>query len=386
MTGTKVEAVHTLGAALDGVFVGQILTKERHPEADTLWVTTVDVGGPSRCRSCAARRTSRRGDKVPVAVVGATLPNGMTIKKAKLRGRRERGHELLGRPSSASARTPPGCSSCRPTRPWGCRSPSTTAWPTPCSSSRSRRTAPTACRWRAWRARSARSPASPCACPVARPMESGAPVADLVSVTIEDADLCPRYTARVITGVKIGPSPEWLVERVTAAGARPINNVVDITNYVMFELGQPLHAFDVDTLGVADGAARDHRAPRARGRAPDHARRPGPRARARHARDRRPDRRRRARGRHGRRDDRGLGRHRRHPARVRVLQAGLGRPHEPAARADLRGVPALRARCGPERVRRGRRPRGAAARRDRRGHGRARHRRTPTRGRSSRSR
>ena len=77
---------------------------------------------------------------------------------------------------------------------------------------------------------------------------SAAPAADRVAVRIDAADLCPHYTARVITGVKIGPSPEWMVKRLEAVGLRAINNVVDVTNYVMFELGQPLHAFDLSAV------------------------------------------------------------------------------------------------------------------------------------------
>lgn len=79
--------------------------------------------------------------------------------------------------------------------------------------------------------------------------ESAAKIADVTSVSIEATQLCPHYTARVIRGVKIGPSPDWMVKRLEAIGLRAINNVVDITNYVMFELGQPLHAFDFDKLG-----------------------------------------------------------------------------------------------------------------------------------------
>jgi len=85
----------------------------------------------------------------------------------------------------------------------------------------------------------------------------GMPVESLVHVTVEDTQRCPRYTARIIQGVKVGPSPKWLVECVTAAGARSINNIVDATNYIMFELGQPLHAFDLDTF-VLDEQKRAH--------------------------------------------------------------------------------------------------------------------------------
>ncbi len=76
----------------------------------------------------------------------------------------------------------------------------------------------------------------------------GGAVADLASVTVDDLDLCPRFTARVLTGVKVGPSPEWLARRLVLAGMRPINNVVDASNYVMLELGQPTHPYDLDRL------------------------------------------------------------------------------------------------------------------------------------------
>lgn len=252
MTGTKVEVVHTVGAAFEGVFVGQILTKERHPEADKLWVTTVDIGGPEPLQIVCGAQNFEALDKVPVAVVGATLSNGMTIKKAKLRGISSEGMNcsptelgigadasgLLILPADAPVGTPfaeyHGMADTvlelevTPNRP-DCLSMAGVAREVGAVTGK------------------------PVRMPGGAPVESGTAAADLVSVTIDAADLCPRYTARVIKGVKIGPSPEWLVERVTAAGARPINNVVDITNYVMFEFGQPLHAFDADTLGVADG-------------------------------------------------------------------------------------------------------------------------------------
>ncbi len=91
LTGTAVESVQTAGAALDGVVVGQIVAKERHPEADKLWVTSVDVGAEEPLQIVCGAQNFEAGDKVPVALVGATLPNGMTIKKAKLRGVESRG-------------------------------------------------------------------------------------------------------------------------------------------------------------------------------------------------------------------------------------------------------------------------------------------------------
>src|SRR5581483_10366268 len=78
--------------------------------------------------------------------------------------------------------------------------------------------------------------------------ESGAPAAERIAIEIADPDLCSRYIGMVIEGVTVGPSPAWMQERLTAAGMRPINNVVDITNYVMLEYGQPLHAFDFDRI------------------------------------------------------------------------------------------------------------------------------------------
>ncbi len=252
MTGTKVEAVHTLGSTLEGVVVGRILSKVRHPDAETLWVTTVDVGGGSPLNIVCGAQNFEAGDVVPVAMVGATLPNGVTIKKAKLRGIVSEGMNCspaeLGTGSDASglmilpADAPVGMPFAQyygmsdtvlelevtPNRP-DCLSMAGVAREVG---------AITGAR--------ANVPAS-------TPEESGAPAAASVSVTIEDPALCPRYTARLVRGVRIGPSPDWLAQRVAAAGARPISNVVDVTNYVMFELGQPLHAFDAATLAEAEG-------------------------------------------------------------------------------------------------------------------------------------
>ncbi|HEY8748112.1 MAG TPA: phenylalanine--tRNA ligase beta subunit-related protein, partial [Tepidisphaeraceae bacterium] len=92
------------------------------------------------------------------------------------------------------------------------------------------------------------------------PVEAKTRAAEVASVAIEAADLCPHYTASVIRGVTIAPSPAWLIRRLEAVGLRPVNNVVDVTNYVMFELGQPLHAFDFDRIGQSRIVVRRARA------------------------------------------------------------------------------------------------------------------------------
>lgn len=255
MTGTAVEAVHTTGEALTSVVIGLIAEKTKHPEADKLWVTKVDVGDENPRQIVCGAQNFEAGDKVPVALVGAVLPGGFEIKKAKLRGvvsegmncsARELGlgedHDgLLILPSDAPVGMPVaeyrGMSDTvielevTPNRP-DCLSMIGVAREVGAIFDRS------------WTG-AAQSP-----------QESGEPVEQRCVVEIADADLCSRYTARIIRGVKIGPSPQWLAERITAAGARTINNVVDVTNYVMFELGQPLHAFDLATIATdAQGRA-----------------------------------------------------------------------------------------------------------------------------------
>jgi len=253
MTGTKVEVVRSLGEALEGVVVGQVLAREPHPDADKLSYCSVDVGDATPRKIVCGASNFSQGDKVPVALVGATLPGGMTIKRAKLRGVESEGMMCsaaeLGAAGDASGLlilpedAPVGMAYAQyagigdtvielevtPNRP-DCLSMVGVAREVGAVTGKCFRE------------------------PRISVLENGTtPAADLVSVTIEDPALCPRYTARVIRNVKIGPSPEWLVERVTAAGARSINNVVDITNYVMFELGQPLHAFDLGTIAIEDG-------------------------------------------------------------------------------------------------------------------------------------
>jgi phenylalanyl-tRNA synthetase beta chain len=252
MTGTKVEAVHTMGESLEGVVIGRILTKERHPEADKLWVTSVDVGGERPLQIVCGAQNFNAGDIVPVALVGTTLPNGVSIKKAKLRGVTSEGMNCsateLGVGSDASGLLilPPDAPVGTPYAQYG--GLADTVLELEVTPNR-----PDCLSMVGVAREVAAITGVTSTAPVSVPQESGEPAELSVSVAIDDPDLCLRYTARLVRGVKIGPSPAWLAERVAAAGARPISNVVDISNLVMFELGQPLHAFDAATIAASDG-------------------------------------------------------------------------------------------------------------------------------------
>ena len=261
LTGTGVEGVEKTGEAFDGVVVGAVLTCEPHPDSDHMHVVTVDVGADEPVQIVCGAPNIVAGIKVPVACVGAVLPGDLKIKKSKLRGvvscgmccsQRElgMGSDHAGiwvLPEDAPAGQPiaeylgmgdtvldleitpnrPDCLSMTGmAREVGAMYQADVAYPL--------------------KAMAAKLPA----------VTAGAPAADAVTVEVADPARCARYTARVIDGVKVGPSPDWLAERVTAAGARSINNVVDVTNYILFLFGQPLHAFDFDRLAGDDGVAR----------------------------------------------------------------------------------------------------------------------------------
>ena len=254
MTGTKVEAVHTLGESLDGVVVGLVLAKEPHPDADKLSYCTVDVGAAEPLKIVCGATNFTEGDRVPVACVGAVLPGGFTIKKAKLRGLESQGMmcsatELqVGGDASGLLILPADAPVGMPFAEY--RGLGDTVLELEVTPNR-----PDCLSMVGVAREVAAILNAEYAVPGGVPPESGTPAAELVSVEIEDAVLCPRYAARVITGVKVGPSPQWLADRVTAGGARPVNNIVDVTNYVMYELGQPLHAFDLATIATRDDRA-----------------------------------------------------------------------------------------------------------------------------------
>ena len=252
--GFEVEGVANTGAPkLDNVVVGEILTRAKHPNADKLSVCTVDVGpaGGVKTIVCGANNCDA-GNRVLVALPGAVLPGNFQIKLSKIRGQESQGmmcspdeigmgadHSglliLSGKPALGAAMknvVPPGDTvfdiEITPNRP-DCQS----------------------------HLGIARELAAWFKLPLIYPQEKfrgnldGAPArTDLLnSVRVDSPEDCPLYTAHIITGIKIGPSPAWMQERLAAVGLRPINNVVDVGNYVMLETGQPLHAFDAKKLG-----------------------------------------------------------------------------------------------------------------------------------------
>jgi phenylalanyl-tRNA synthetase beta chain len=265
MTGTKVEAVHHFGVpATDGFLVGRVLSAEQHPDADRLKVCKVDLGdgGDGRDSSpahpstivCGAPNVAA-GQTVAVARPGAVMPDGTKLKQAKLRGVVSEGMILSESElelSSGSegilvldgqlldAELAPGTPLAEvlaismdvleleitPNRP-DCLGVYGVA-----------------------RELHAATGAPLADAPWSEDPGSDGPVAG-AEVIVECTDLCPRFTARVFEDVTVAPSPPWLKARLTAAGQRPINNVVDITNYAMLLSGQPLHAFDLDRVAGA---------------------------------------------------------------------------------------------------------------------------------------
>ncbi|TLM62526.1 MAG: phenylalanine--tRNA ligase subunit beta [Deltaproteobacteria bacterium] len=246
MAGLEVDAMEKLGDGLDSVIVARLDDVRPHPDADRLTLCTVATGSGIEQVVCGATN-HRAGDLVALAQVGTELPGGLKIKKSKIRGQESCGMlcsltELgLAASSEGILILPPGLELGVPVfAALGLKDVRFELGLTPNRPD---------CLSVVGVAREVCAMAgSPLKLPQPALAESGPPAAGRTSVTIEDADLCPRYAARLIEGVRIGPSPEWMVRRLETVGMRSINNVVDVTNFVMMELGHPLHAFDFSYL------------------------------------------------------------------------------------------------------------------------------------------
>ena len=255
LTGSKVEGYERLGEEISKVVVGKLISVEKHPDSDHLLICMVDVGEAEPLKIVTGAQNVKPGEYVPVALNGSTLPGGVTIKSGKLRGVASNGmlcslgelgltvndfpyaeengifllkedckvgddiKDVLGIDDVAVEFE---ITSNRP----DCLSVIGLARETAASFATDLKLHT----------------------PVVKETDNGKTINDYISVEIKDPDLCPRYTARVVENIKIEPSPKWLRERLRASGVRPINNIVDITNYVCLEYGQPMHAFDYNYL------------------------------------------------------------------------------------------------------------------------------------------
>lgn len=245
MAGLELEYLTYLGQGLNNVRTGFLESVAPHPNADKLTLCRVRLGETTRTIVCGARN-HRAGDMVAVALPGAQLPNGLTIKIGKIRGETSEGM-LCSLKELGLADESDGILIL----------PASTPEDLPIAAALGRddfllevNVTPNRgdCLGVRGIARELAAVTETKLLPLNSNVEEDDAVNQSVQVHIEDPTGCPRYAGRVITGVTIAPSPEWLKNRLESVGLRSINNVVDVTNLVMMELGQPLHAFDLDTL------------------------------------------------------------------------------------------------------------------------------------------
>ena len=261
LTGTKVEGFTELDADLDKIVIGQIDKIEKHPDADKLIICQVNIGTES-VQIVTGAPNVKEGDKVPVGLDGGRVagghdgkmtPGGIKIKKGKLRGVESFGMmcsiEELGSTREMYPEAPEYGIYIFPEDAVVGESAvkalglDDVVFEYEITSNR------VDCYGVLGIAREAAATFQKKFCPpIVEVKENDEKASDYVKVTVEDPELCPRYCARVVKNVKIGPSPKWMQRCLASNGIRPINNLVDITNYVMEEFGQPMHAYDLDTI------------------------------------------------------------------------------------------------------------------------------------------
>ena len=261
MSGTKVEGFKRLDADLERIVIGQIESVERHPDADKLIVCQVNIGS-TNVQIVTGATNVKTGDKVPVVLDGGRVagghdgkmtPGGIKIKSGKLRGVESFGMmcsiEELGSTKEMYPEAPEhGIYLFSEEAVVGesaicALGLNDVVFEYEITSNR------VDCVSVLGIARETAATFQKEFCPpLVKATGNQEDVNDYIKVTVADKDLCPRYVARVVKNIRIAPSPEWMQRRLAACGIRPINNIVDITNYVMEEYGQPMHAFDYDTI------------------------------------------------------------------------------------------------------------------------------------------
>jgi phenylalanyl-tRNA synthetase beta chain len=259
MLGLEVEGVQKVGGEFEGIVVAQILTREPVPASAKLSVCKVNDGTKERTIICGAQN-HKAGDKVPLILPDFALPmkpgdkEPFMIKERKVFGITSQGMmcspQELGLPDQIDGLLilPADAKVGQSFAEYMGRSGSDMVFDLEITPNR-----PDLNSVIGIAREIAALTGAPLKTPEVKLQESATPAGDMVSVRIEDPALCPRYTARIIKGVKIGPSPDWLRQALEKSGIRSINNVVDVTNYVLLETGQPLHAFDYHLIAPGVG-------------------------------------------------------------------------------------------------------------------------------------
>ncbi len=246
MAGLAFEGVEDLGARYEGVVIGRVNACRPHESADRLTVCQVDVGTGVNTIVCGAPNVAA-GQTVAVALPGTALPGGMRIKKVKIRGVASEGM-LCAEDELGLGDSHDGIVVLDEDLPVGTPFAAATGLGDVVLDFEVTPNRPD-CLSLLGIAREVHAlTGNPLRFPNAQVPESGPATAADVRIDIEAPDDCPRYVGRIVRGVEVGPSPQWLQRRLQAVGQRPINNIVDITNYVLLELGHPLHAFDLGAL------------------------------------------------------------------------------------------------------------------------------------------
>lgn len=247
MLGMEIESIRQLGEGLDRVVIGRINTVEKHPKADKLVLCNVDVGSGADAQIVCGAPNAREGLVAPVALVGAQLPNGLTIKRAKIRGEESSGM-LCSEQELAISDEASGLMELPEDTQIGAPIVEVLGLDDVVLELEITPNRPDCLSMIGVAREISVTTGNPLKLPKIDVQEETVDVHTLTSVTIADPELCPRYAARVIRGVKIAPSPAWLQRRLETVGIGTINNIVDITNYALMEYGHPLHAFDYHHL------------------------------------------------------------------------------------------------------------------------------------------
>ena len=254
MSGSKVESWEQEGAEISNVVVGKIVSLERHPDSDHLWITKTDVGAAEPLQIVTGAQNLKVGDVVPAALHNSTLPGGKKIKRGKLRGAESDGMLCsLGELGLTKHDFPYAIEDgifvlqedgVRLGQPI-CEALGFNDWKVEFEITNNR---PDCFSVIGLAREAAATFGKPLRLHVPSVKGGAGPCQELLKVTVEAPDLCSMYAARVVKNVRVKTSPLWMRERLRAMGVRPINNIVDITNYVMLEYGQPMHSFDYRCL------------------------------------------------------------------------------------------------------------------------------------------